>query len=105
LAQTAPVALGTNFYFVNLNVIGIFDSLQGLPRMTGLPPGFSTTGRAQVLRAGFAQTIAGRGLIAVSAVLGYLGLQFLDPLLQLLQSLLQNQNNLHQRFGLAMGQW
>ena len=38
LAQTSPVALGTNFQPVNLNVIGIFDPLQGLTGMTGLTP-------------------------------------------------------------------
>ena len=102
-AQTAPVTLGTNFHFVNLDVIGIFDALQGLSRMTGLAPGFSATGRAQALGAGFAQTVAGRRLVAVVAVAGQSGFQFLDALLQWRQSFLQSQDNLDQRFGMGPG--
>src|ERR1019366_385500 len=72
--------------------------------MTGMTPGFPTAARAQTLGAWFAQTVTGRGLIAVLAVLSQLGFQLLDPLLQLFQSLLQGQDNLDQRFGLAPGQ-
>src|SRR6266508_1730839 len=103
-AQTASLALGTNFQVVNLNVIGVFDPLQCLSRMTGLAAGFAPAGGAQTLGAGFAQTVAGRRLAAVLAVLGQSGFQFLDSLLQLRQSFLQRQDNLDQRLGLAAGQ-
>ncbi len=51
-AQTAPAALWTGFQPVNLNVIGIFDPLQGLARMTGLAAGFATAGSRKLLGLG-----------------------------------------------------
>src|ERR1022692_1980501 len=103
-AQSASAALRTNRQLMNANVIGIFDPLQSLPGMPGLAPGFSTTGCAQILGVGFAQTIAGRGFIAVLTVPSQLGFQLFDPLLQLRQSFLQDHDNLDQRFGLAASQ-
>ena len=103
-AQTAPAALWTGFQPVNLNVIGIFDPLQGLARMTGLAAGFATAGLAQTLGAGFVQTVAGGWLAAVGTVAGQLGFQLLHALFQLHQTFLQSQDNIHQYFGMAAGQ-
>ena len=43
---------GTNRQFMDHQVIGIFDPLQRLSGMTGLAPGFATTGSAQTLGVG-----------------------------------------------------
>jgi hypothetical protein len=95
--------LWTGFQPVNLNVIGIFDPLQGLARMTGLAAGFATAGRAQTLGAGFAQTVAGGRLAAVGTIAGQLGFQVLDPLFQLHQTFLQGQDDVHQHFRMPAG--
>jgi hypothetical protein len=104
LAQIPPATVGAGFQPVNLNVIGGFDPLQGLARMTGLAAGFATAGFAQTLGAGFAQPVAGGRFATVGTVAGQLGFQLLDPLFQLRQAFLQGQEHLHQHFGLAAGQ-
>jgi hypothetical protein len=103
-AQTAPAALRTVLQPVNLNVIGGFDPLQGMARMTRLAAGFATAGLAQTLGAGFAQSVAGGWLAAVGTVAGQLGFQLLNPLFQLHQTFLQSQDDIHQHFGMAAGQ-
>src|SRR5207249_11568727 len=47
--QTSSPAFRTHGQFMNLNVIRLFDSLEGLTAMSGLAPGFAAAAGAQTL--------------------------------------------------------
>ena len=95
-AQTASPALRTNAQFMNLNMIGRFDSPQGLTGMSGLAPGFTPTAGAQTLGARLLQPVTGRWVVAVGAVLGQAPLQSFKPLLQLGHPFLKDEDQFDQ---------
>jgi hypothetical protein len=81
---------------MKLNMIGLFDSLQGLTWVSGLAARLATGAGAQALDARFLPSVAGRRLVAVRTVFGQAYLQAFEPLLQLGHPFLESEDQLDQ---------
>ncbi len=73
-----------------------------MAQMTGLAARLATSAR-KLLKQGLLRPSLEGGLPLLE-LLRAIALQFLDSLLQLRQTFLQGQDNIHQHFGMAVGQ-
>ena len=82
---------------VNLCVIGLFDHLEGMARMSGLSSELSLPSLTQAFGRGFVEAIARGRLAAVAGVPGELLFQMPDPLLAQIKAGGQSMHLLLQR--------